>query len=161
MRRKYPIFALVLALIMLTAAVAWTAKGEFSEETRQLRRLERTIGVELSSAVLEEYEDDHGGFHGDGVLTAVVTFSSQEEVQEFANSLPDTWRQLPVENGLLGTLRTVWSDLPQVERGFWFYRDRYQEQYGKVSSYNRYLQNATFALLDTETGRLYVLKVDF
>ena len=44
---------------------------------------------------------------------------------------------------------------------FWFYRDRFQEQYGKKCEFNPVLQNCTFALMDTEQGRLYVLETDF
>ena len=51
--------------------------------------------------------------------------------------------------------------MPEEPRGFWFYRDRFQEQYGKKCEFNPVLQNCTFALMDTEQGRLYVLETDF
>ena len=63
--------------------------------------------------------------------------------------------------------QVVWTDygktldaLPQNTEGSWFYRDRYKERYGEVCAYNPVMQNCTFAMLDAETGLLYVLEVD-
>ena len=74
----------------------------------------------------------------------------------------------PIEPELWEQFRAAWRQngeqippLPEEPRGFWFYRDRFQEQYGKKCEFNPVLQNCTFALMDTEQGRLYVLETDF
>ena len=82
-------------------------------------------------------------------------------------SIAKQWTPLPVEEDWMEQFQSVWTDygktlgkLPQNTEGFWFYRDRYKERYGEVCAYNPVMQNCTFAMLDAETGLLYVLEVD-
>lgn len=173
MRRTYSCFAIMTAALVLTAAVLNAVWDDLDGNAPQIRHLERQLGADLPAEIQLEYEDSHGGFHGDGVLTATVTFPSQKAVQEFAGQLDAPWSSLPVEPSELSwAVHRAWSslpplstdlrrnDLPPVTRGYWFCQDRYQEQYGEVCAFNPYLQNATFALLDTQAGVLYVLEID-
>ena len=84
------------------------------------------------------------------------------------DDISQRWRESPIEPELWEQFRAAWRQngeqippLPEEPRGFWFYRDRFQEQYGKKCEFNPVLQNCTFALMDTEQGRLYVLETDF
>lgn len=173
MRRKYARFAGTAAALVLAVAVLSAVWDNRDENAAQIRHLERRLCADLPAGIQLEYQDSHSGFHGDGVLTAVVTFPSQKAVREFTGRLAAPWSPLPVEPAELSwAVHREWrglpplstdlrrNDLPPVTQGYWFYRDRYQEQYGQACAFNPYLQNATFALLDTQDGVLYVLEID-
>ena len=97
----------------------------------------------------------------DGKCSIVIRITVNGEYERLNSTLsiePELWEQF----------RAAWRQngeqippLPEEPRGFWFYRDRFQEQYGKKCEFNPVLQNCTFALMDTEQGRLYVLETDF
>ena len=132
------------------------------------RHLEKQLGIDLPAGAAITYEDSHGGFHGDGVLTVVVECSDPDKAEGLIDDISQRWRESPIEPELWEQFRAAWRQngeqippLPEEPRGFWFYRDRFQEQYGKKCEFNPVLQNCTFALMDTEQGRLYVLETDF
>lgn len=132
------------------------------------RHLENRLGIKLPKGAAVIYEDSHGGFHGDGVLTAVVDCSEPDQGKELIETISQSWRESPIGSELWERFQAVWRQnggqippLPEEPQGFWFYRDRFQEQYGKKCEFNPVLENCTFALMDTEQGRLYVLETDF
>ena len=132
------------------------------------RHLEKQLGIDLPAGAAITYEDSHGGFHGDGVLTVVVECSDPDKAEGLIDDISQRWRESPIEPELWEQFRAAWRQngeqippLPEEPRGFWFYRDRFQEQYGKKCEFNPVLQNCTFALMDTEQGRLYVLETYF
>lgn len=154
------IVLVLAALVLLYIAIQRLTPAQ----VKQLRWLEKQLEVDLPrGAAVEFYEDTHGGFHGDGTLTAVVTFPTPQVAQDFAAGLETPWDELPLvpeEIDIWQAAHQLWEELPQVERGMWYYRDRFFEMYGKPAPNHYVLWNATFALLDTENGALYVLKND-
>ena len=118
------------------------------------------IGREISmtlpcSAVIQKYEDTHGGFLGDGVTDAVIKLNEDAETDEFVEDIKKTWLKPPFENyELKEILRNcdIYSNQSYV-----FYRDRYYEEYGEYTS-NSY--NYTLATFDEETMTLYYRVLD-
>ena len=55
--------------------------GCFSESIN--KRISRSLGIEIPKDIKIEYEDTHGGFHGDGETVAVVEFNNSigEDIQ--------------------------------------------------------------------------------
>lgn len=160
-RRRW--IAVLLAAAVWQTLVLLLGCATLSLLTRtDLDRVQERIGAALPETVQAEVEDTHGGFHGDGDTKVVGVFPSRAAAQAFARSLPDTWSPLPVEDAALwAAVKGYWPDLPQGVEGYWFRLDRFLEQHGEASSFNPYLQNSTFALLDLDSGVLYVLETDF
>ena len=71
MKRFLTLMLLVLALL----AGCGTGGGE----GRELRRIGRALGVDVSGGTLARFEDSHGGFHGDGLTAAEVELDGLEE----------------------------------------------------------------------------------
>ena len=69
--------------------------GCFSESIN--KRISRSLGIEIPKDIKIEYEDTHGGFHGDGETVAVVEFNNSigEDIQsEMLNN--EDWNKLPL-----------------------------------------------------------------
>ena len=126
--------------------------------------LEERLGIVLPKGSEIACVDTHGGFHGDGVLLAVVTLPGQEEMDSLLEGIEGRWKDPPTDGEMMEQFQQIWTQyagglgsMPEKDAGPWFYRDRFFEQYGERSSV---FQNCTFAILDKDTGQLYVLEVD-
>lgn len=160
--KKY--FFLLIPFVAILVCVGFWATSDHSGTKGHL---ESRLGLFLPIDAEIVCEDSHGGFHGDGVLAAVVRLPDSQAGKETVQSAAEEWKPLPVNEDWMDQFRQMWAEqeetlgpLPQNAGGFWFYRDRYHEQYGETCSFNPVLQNCTFAMLDTDSGMLYVLEVD-
>lgn len=160
--KKY-FFLLIPVAVCLVCVSLWM----FSKPSGTERHLESRLGLSLPAGTEITCEDSHGGFHGDGVLAAVVRLPDSQAGKETVQSAAEEWKPLPVKEDWMDQFRQMWAEheeplgpLPQNADGFWFYRDRYQEKYGESCSFNPVMQNCTFAMLDADSGLLYVLEVD-
>lgn len=149
--------AIVVALAVSAGALMWA----WPREPGIVRSLERAIEADLPRGIAVEYTDTHGGFHGDGELRAVVTFADPDQAKGFRQEVSGRWSLLPVDGAVLREVRRLWPELPEPEEGYWMYRDRFFEQYGRRCDLNPVLQNCTFALLDPRGLTLYVFQSDF
>lgn len=161
MKKRF--FLLIPAAVIVACAALWAISGASGTK----RHLESRLGLSFPTGTEIVCEDSHGGFHGDGVLAAIVRFPDSQAGEEVIRSIAKQWTPLPVQEDWMEKFQVVWTDyaktldaLPQNIEGFWFYRDRYKERYGEVCYPNPVMQNCTFAMLDAETGLLYVLEVD-
>ena len=161
MKKRF--FLLIPAAVIVACAALWAISGASGTK----RHLESRLGLSFPTGTEIVCEDSHGGFHGVGVLAAIVRFPDSQAGEKVIRSIAKQWTPLPVKEDWIEKFQVVWTDyaktldaLPQNTEGFWFYRDRYKEQYGEVCYPNPVMQNCTFAMLDAETGLLYVLEVD-
>ena len=161
MKKRF--FLLIPAAVIVACAALWAISGASGTK----RHLESRLGLSFPTGTEIVCEDSHGGFHGDGVLAAIVRFPDSQAGEEVIRSIAKQWTPLPVQEDWMEKFQVVWTNyaktldaLPQNIEGFWFYRDRYKERYGEVCYPNPVMQNCTFAMLDAETGLLYVLEVD-
>ena len=161
MKKRF--FLLIPAAVIVACAALWAISGASGTK----RHLESRLGLSFPTGTEIVCEDSHGGFHGDGVLAAIVRFPDSQAGEKVIRSIAKQWTPLPVMEDWREKFQVVWTDyaktldaLPQNIEGFWFYRDRYKERYGEVCYPNPVMQNCTFAMLDAETGLLYVLEVD-
>ena len=151
-------FVSLLLLLLLTA----TACAGSDQET-----IENALDLTLPKDCAISCTDDHGGFHGDGTLYAVVEIPA-DAADDFLAALQSDWTALPVTEELRdayygegGEGCGVSYGLPEPSAGCYLYRDRYFAQYGERCAFNPVLQNATFAVYDADAARLYVLITDF
>ena len=150
---------LMLAAILLS--LTGCARSELS-------RLSDTLGVDLTSGIVEASFDDHGGFHGDGTTFLKIRFSAfPEEIRESKE-----WCQLPLTDHLKSFVEatsSLFSDndgncyLPVVEHGYYCYIDRHYESTDPKDDselMHRYSFNVTLAVFDSDTNTLYYIKLD-
>ena len=86
------------ALLLLVMVILFLT-GCFSESIN--KRISRSLGIEIPKDIKIEYEDTHGGFHGDGETVAVVEFNNSigEDIQsEMLNN--EDWNKLPLSENL-------------------------------------------------------------
>ena len=138
--RKF-LFACGMISLMLFTLTACGSEDPAEEISRALH-IDVSAGEEISSS------DTHGGFHGDGILTAVVKLPDSQAGENAVPSIAEQWKPLPIEEDWMEQFQSVWTDhgqtlgvLPQNTEGFWFYRDRYKERYGEVCYPNPVMQN--------------------
>lgn len=140
----------------------------FSDVSR-LRTIGKTLDLDLSRAVLEEYRDTHGGFHGDGDTFAVITLpedaaSEAESRMEYGtpwwNPLPLTEELSRVLYGGSETAPLCPDAVPKVEKGWYFFYDAQGHPYIEESLFARASFNFSLVVYDADTKTLYYYALD-
>lgn len=155
-------FLTLIAIVAAIFSTLFTCKG--SEEHRRLVQLSRVLDADLSAGALARYEDDHGGFHGDGETFAEVKLDGLAETLAGAPG----WRPLPMpENVARAVCLTGREDVAEafsgIEEGLYYFYDRHSESTDPCNDaglHNRASWNFTVAAYDGETGRLYFYELD-
>jgi len=122
-----------------------------------------------------EYEDSHGGFHGDGGTYAKIKLDgkgTEKAILEIKNS----WKSLPLsENlslimygGMRDNIEYIYNladefKIPHIENGYWLFIDRHSKSinnYDDTDLFNRHSFNFTLALYDADENVLYYIEFD-
>ncbi|MFH5835333.1 hypothetical protein ACHAL6_04550 [Proteiniclasticum sp. C24MP] len=155
--------------LMLTSFLILTGCHPLSIQ----KRISDSTGISIPHSMRIDYEDTHGGFHGDGETTAIVAFhedASKDVRAEISENM--NWLRLPLEesldimmyggvkDGILYTYEYAeLLSMPRIENGYWYFEDRLPEGSLKellaLPSYN-----FTVAVYDFDTDILYYLEVD-
>lgn len=158
-----------ILVLILIAAVSFALF-----HTSRQRYLEQALDLRLPRGEITSYLDTHGGFHGDGDTYAVMQLN-EEQGSAFAAKAAqqDGWHRgavsEPLSLVLYGGERDgvcygrCGHDLPQTDRGLWYFRDRSDESqapYSDQALLTRSAQNFTFALYDPQGCTLYVYQLD-
>lgn len=149
---KRRILALFCALLCVLSACG--------TEGQDLRYIGKSLDLDLSGGTLERFEDDHGGFHGDGLTAAVVA------VDGLAGELADAsgWKPLPMTDNAAQAVRLCEAEgetVEETEEGFYYLYDRQcNDPYDDTQIHSRASWNFTVAVYDSEQGRLYFYKFD-
>ena len=141
---------------------------------RALRTIGKTLDLDLSNADLIQYQDSHGGFHGDGETFAVITLpriAALEAESRMSYGAP-WWRPLPLTEELE---RVLYGDgenkalflsgigdplLPEVKNGWYFFYDEQGTPYVEESLFSRSSFNFTLAVYDPAHYTLYYFVLD-
>lgn len=168
-KASFPVLVL-LCLLSLTAC-SWI--NPFDAHNY----IEKRLFMTLPEKVAIEYDDSHGGFHGDGEFFAKVTFT-EGQAKDFLNSIRDNekWYTLPMEKDLsllvfggkdgdmtYGYGSDKMKPAQDIKNGVYFFRDRYVEQYkNDVSSglLKRFSYNYSIGIYDKDNRILYVYELD-
>lgn len=149
---------LTLILIFLAVIAGCGGLGG-PREGKELRQIGRALDLDLSGGTLLRFEDDHGGFHGDGKTVAEVALDSLAEELEGAPG----WRPLPMTDSAARAVRLCGEGGAPVEEGFYYLCDRHSESvdpYDDSQLHERYSWNFTAAVYDSGSGRLYFYEFD-
>lgn len=138
--------------------IAYQVTGE---DAALIADISHTLGAEISQGQVLEHWDDHGGFHGDGSTFVKIKAAVQIPESKF-------WHPLPAPENIAKALSFCKDDnglreIPEVENGFWFFRDRHTQSMDPASCaaiHQRGSWNFTLAVYDTDTGTLYYFEFD-
>ena len=143
-----------------------------------LRRIGRQLDLDLSRATLVEYQDSHGGFHGDGETVAIITLPEEMVSEAESRMLHGTpwWQPLPLREdaalalygGMDGDVQRMplFADAngdpiaPEVTKGWYYLYDAQGEPYIETSLFSRASFNFCLALYDAERRTLYYFELD-
>lgn len=138
------------------------------------------LGIDVSAGDYEEVVDTHGGFHGDGVTFAYITFSDDSLAGEIEEA--EGWNALPMDENVTALIygvtkvegNSVYSNgpyitsgdgqplIPRVENGWYYFADRQSE--GNIHDSSQVLErasiNCTVAVYDSDNEKLYYLELD-
>ncbi|HQA59863.1 MAG TPA: hypothetical protein PK768_02455 [Tepidanaerobacteraceae bacterium] len=163
---KY-IFLFLIFICLLT--------GCFSQAL--YKKISATLGIKIPANVKIEYEDTHGGFHGDGESFAKIVFDpyQAEEILRQIESL-DSWHELPLSENLHLIMYGGEKDnveyaynfaksfgIPHVKNGYWFFVDRHDKSSSPEKDENIFKRssfNFTLAIYDIDTNTLYFFELD-
>lgn len=123
------------------------------------------LGIDLPRPIETQWSDDHGGFLGDGVTRGVLVFSSQNGAAlEKALAEHEVWHTLPlpepVDQFLYSGRFQEEECIPQVQKGYYYFRDRLHDTFSTDQLMDAYSYNATIALYDTQNTTLYLIEYD-
>ncbi len=165
MRKKFLFTLIFVCSAILSLLLCGCYNNDPSVEYNNMRiRIREHIWIALpESAVITEYTDTHGGFLGDGDLTATVLLKNDKASEEFIKTVEKKWMKLPIDeeefsekyNCYFESIKEIFSDIIN-EDGYIFYRDRYFEDNGTHTSFS-YNYTLAFYQPDTRTLHLYAL----
>ena len=132
----------------------------------------KELDLDVSGGRVISSSDTHGGFHGDGMTFIVLEFSGDEVLAQIKEN--PQWSPLPLDDtvstvlyGKLNGAKSVAplvSDgqgkalVPQIQEGYYLLLDRHTGAGGDILS--RASFNFTVAVYDSDTGKLYLCKLN-
>lgn len=158
-----------LALILALALACLALAGCSGEPKRYIAR---RLNADMTGAKLIRFDDDHGGFLGDGETIAVIDMSGAGE--NFLDRV-EGWNPLPLSenlqlalyggnrNGLTydGYAFLKEKGIPEVTNGFWYFKNRQEDiDWRNDDIFSAYSFNFTVAIYDKDTATLYFYEID-
>ncbi len=165
MRKKFLFTLIFVYSAILSLLLCGCYNNDPSIKYNNMRvRIREHIWITLpESAVIKKYEDTHGGFLGDGDLTATVLLKNDNESEEFIKTVEKKWMKLPINEEefyekYCCTFESVKGAIADIdsENGYIFYRDRFFEDNGEYTSFS-YNYTLAYFQPDTRTLHLYAL----
>ena len=132
--------------------------GVSGEDARLLAELTNVLGAEFSEARVLTHRDTHGGFHGDGDTFLKIQGRCSLPQSEY-------WHPLPAPEEVRRLMDWCRDEdgmprIPEVEGGFWYFRDRHGRSTDPAQPGERGSWNFTLALYDSREGILYYYELD-
>jgi hypothetical protein len=152
--KKWKLWIAAASLMFLLCGCGDGKLSDFSKE----------CGVDLTSGTLVSCEDTHGGFHGDGDLFAVISFSDDSVCEEMEQK--EGWKELPLSQNLGTFVYQPYDEnfsIPEIENGYYYFYDRNTKStdpYDDSELLDRYSYNFTFAIYDMDSHTLYWCEID-
>lgn len=157
--------------VILLAIFVYSLTGCFPHSIN--KEISNSLGINIPLFLKIEYEDSHGGFHGDGVTLAKVQLESKH-AKKILSAIKDNdhWKLIPlsenVEREIYGgedyeSNLAKKLGMPKIQNGYWIFIDRYNGE-NKVTDgeglFPRYSANYTVGIYDADSDTLYYCKFD-
>lgn len=142
----------------------------FSQTTEEY--VKDKIDIDISFCAIEDEQDTHGGFLGDG--NYIVKANCSKEQQKILNQL-NGWNSLPLSKNLQlimyggesGGVNYSYNlaqeaNIPKINNGYYYFLNRKNDATSKHSDdiFNKYSFNFTIALYDIDTSMFYYYEFD-
>ena len=156
---------LLFGLMIIVSSVTIEYQNSVAPSAAYLRQ---ELGIERDEYVVLHEQDDHGGFHGDGLYFVVMDCSGKtEEIQK----LTEDWRELPLPPNLHGKLYGGMFDLVDpvgnglievANDGCYYFNNRHSEARDSWDTEieGKYSYNSSIAVFNRENNTLCLLCVD-
>lgn len=135
------------------------------------------LGVNIRKGTVITYTDNHGGFHGDGMTFAAISFSDETVSTKISENR--YWNALPLTENLTALAYGITTEnshrgpylrdeneeavIPEIQNGYYYFLDRHSEstdRHDDSEVFNRYSYNFILAIYDADTNILYYTKFD-
>lgn len=132
--------------------------------------IKKEIDIDISSCKIENINDTHDGFHGDG--EQIIKINCNENSNDILEQLDD-WNEFPLTENLqlimYGGVRDKMSyeynlaqknGIPQITNGYYYFIDRQSNSNDDKEIFNRHALNFTLAIFDVDTNIMYYYEID-
>ncbi|MGO4987235.1 hypothetical protein ACTQ46_03045 [Gallicola sp. Sow4_E12] len=146
--------------------------------TKKESKISIDSDINIYSGKVVTYEDDHGGFHGDGTTFAVIDFGKENVKDKYKEN--KEWKPLPLTENLeilnygkkegeeWSRMPTIADEkikplIPRIKNGYYFFKDRHFESKDPKDDtdlFNRTSMNFIFAVFDEDSNKMYYYKFD-
>lgn len=177
------LLTLCLCILLCFQFSACSTKTQSNSESIK-KFISKHIGIDVSAGVQKEYNDDHGGFLGDGTTYSEYSFESNDLLEQIKKN--DKWKSFPLTSNLhtvvyggeyfdieLNTMVNMAPHisneegeaiLPEIKNGYYYFYDRHSEnsndRYDDSELLSRYSVNYTLGIYDCDTNTLYFFAMD-
>lgn len=164
---------IVLMLVMIF--VAGCNKNDILSE------MSENMEIDVSNGTIVNDTDSHGGFHGDGLRVAQISFDDDTILEEIENS--DHWSTMPLSENITALVYGIAYEeenseksvgpyltdeegktvIPEIQNGYYYFYDRHpecKEPYEDMDVLGRGSFNFILALYDTDNKVLYYVEFD-
>ena len=159
-----------LIILLIACVVVLTILTIDIFQNNKLKRISNKIELDISKCNIDNEEDTHGGFLGDGHYFIQINCS-----HAFLEELSSNWKELPLSTELQKATSLKMCEnngckdiyerysIPNIENGYYYFIDRHNEsrdKYDDTNLNNRSSLNYTVALLDIDTNIIYFYELD-
>ena len=123
-----------------------------------IKKYSEKLDIDLNSGKLVSYQDDHGGFQGDGSRFMVIDLSEAGGLKDLGKL-----QSMPMPDFLAGYVfkqnySTTLPDIPVPRNGYYFYENKNSGR--SEMDFLGPLWNFIFAVYDADTKLLYIGECD-
>ena len=129
-----------------------------------LKSYSKKLGVDLDKGEIIHYEDNHGGFLGDGFMLCISKYGNDDIENQISES--DKFHKYPLSENLHTFIYDPFDsnlEIPEFENGYYYFKNRHSnatdvltdsELFGTVSF------NFSFVLYDCNADLAYICDYD-
>ena len=163
-KETYFYFLLVICVIIIFIGL------NFSMNKSRIKKMSERIEINIDECQIENREDSHGGFLGDGEMFSKISCPNIKYEE-----LSSNWKELPLSDSLneVTHLKQCIDDgcndiyerylIPTNINGYYYFLDRHSDSRDKFddSEINiRSSYNFTLAILEKDTNTIYYYELD-
>lgn len=132
------------------------------------KKISRALALDVSAGTVLVQSESHGGFHGDGMTYAALSFEDDRVQSKIAEN--GGWKALPLSENLARLVRGLPTEeldsksrILGVRNGYYCFLDRQADRtdrHDDTDVLNRYSFNFTIAVYDADADILYYVVLD-
>lgn len=164
--KKYFILIILASLIIFLF---------FRHITKVHRRIAKDLEIKVPFTLEFQYEDSHGGFHGDGIMLAKASLN-EKEINKIIKESKRKWMKTPLPKNINLVLYGGKNDdnyyesdlskrlsMSRVENGYWIFVDRFRGERTFNEGENLFpivSNNYSLGVIDLDRNVFYYIEYD-